>query len=152
MGVGGGGERGRESEGLTADTARKRPERPWTAARTMEVLRRCPLAIATRSKKTTTTTTTPFCTHPDLDRPRRTGHSKTAKEGSKQRGRERKHPFYCELDSAYGTVNKTASGEDLLQKLTASANVSQRPNTEITKIPKSILAESKLQEHCVMES
>ena len=36
------------SEGSTADTARKRPERPWTAARTMEVLRRCPLAIAQR--------------------------------------------------------------------------------------------------------
>ena len=40
--------RGRESEGSTADTARKRPERPWTATRTMEVLRRCPLAIAQR--------------------------------------------------------------------------------------------------------
>ena len=40
--------RGRQSEGSTADTARKRPERPWTAARTMEVLRRCPLAIAQR--------------------------------------------------------------------------------------------------------
>ena len=40
--------RGRKSEGSTADTARKRPERPWTAARTMEVLRRCPLAIAQR--------------------------------------------------------------------------------------------------------
>ena len=40
--------RGRESEGSTAETARKRPERPWTAARTMEVLRRCPLAIAQR--------------------------------------------------------------------------------------------------------
>ena len=38
--------RGRQSEGSTAETARKRPERPWTAARTMEVLRRCPLAIA----------------------------------------------------------------------------------------------------------
>ena len=38
--------RGRKSEGSTAETARKRPERPWTAARTMEVLRRCPLAIA----------------------------------------------------------------------------------------------------------
>ena len=37
---------GRQSEGSTAETARKRPERPWTAARTMEVLRRCPLAIA----------------------------------------------------------------------------------------------------------
>ena len=40
--------RGRESEGSTAETARKRPERPWPAARTMEVLRRCPLAIAQR--------------------------------------------------------------------------------------------------------
>ena len=36
------------SDGSTAETARKRPERPWTAARTMEVLRRCPLAIAQR--------------------------------------------------------------------------------------------------------
>ena len=43
----GGGER-QKSEGSTADTARKRPERPWTAARTMELLRRCPLAIAQR--------------------------------------------------------------------------------------------------------
>ena len=42
------GGRGQKSEGLTTDTARKRPERPWTAARTMEVLRRCPLAIAQR--------------------------------------------------------------------------------------------------------
>ena len=40
--------RGRESEGSTAEPVRKRPERPWTAARTMEVLRRCPLAIAQR--------------------------------------------------------------------------------------------------------
>ena len=40
--------RGRQSEGSTAETARKRLERPWTAARTMEVLRRCPLAIAQR--------------------------------------------------------------------------------------------------------
>ena len=41
--------RGWESEGSTADTSWKRPERPWTAARTMpEVLRRCPLAIAQR--------------------------------------------------------------------------------------------------------
>ena len=40
--------RGRQSEGSTADTARKSPERPLTAARTMEVLRRCPLAIAQR--------------------------------------------------------------------------------------------------------
>ena len=30
------------------ETARKRPERPWTAARTTEMLRRCPLAIAQR--------------------------------------------------------------------------------------------------------
>ena len=34
--------------GSTAETSRKRPERPWTAARTMEVLRRCSLAIAQR--------------------------------------------------------------------------------------------------------
>ena len=49
-GTGGGetGGRGRKSEGSTADRARKRPERPWTAAGTMEVLRRCPLAIAQR--------------------------------------------------------------------------------------------------------
>ena len=40
--------RGRESEGLIEETVRKRPERPWTAARTMEMLRRCPLAIAQR--------------------------------------------------------------------------------------------------------
>ena len=40
--------RGRESEGSTAETVRKRPERPWTAARTTEMLRRCPLAIAQR--------------------------------------------------------------------------------------------------------
>ena len=40
--------RGRQSEGSTAETARKGPERPWTAARTMEVLKRCPLAIAQR--------------------------------------------------------------------------------------------------------
>ena len=45
---GGGGGGGRKTEVSTADTARKRPERPWTAARTMEVLRRCPLAIAQR--------------------------------------------------------------------------------------------------------
>ena len=40
--------RGRESEGSTAETVRKGPERQWTAARTMEVLRRCPFAIAQR--------------------------------------------------------------------------------------------------------
>ena len=38
--------RGRQSEGSTVETIRKRPERPWTTARTMEALRRCPLAIA----------------------------------------------------------------------------------------------------------
>ena len=40
--------RGRQSEGSTAETVRKRPERPWTAARTMEVLRWCPFATAQR--------------------------------------------------------------------------------------------------------
>ena len=45
MGTGG---KGIKSEGSTLDTTRKRPERLWTAARTMEVLRRCPLAIAQR--------------------------------------------------------------------------------------------------------
>ena len=40
--------RRRESEGSTVETVRKRLERPWTAARTMEVLRRCPLTIAQR--------------------------------------------------------------------------------------------------------
>ena len=39
---------GQKSEGSTANTPRKRPERPWTAAKTMEVLRRCALAIAQR--------------------------------------------------------------------------------------------------------
>ena len=43
LGTGTGGGRGWESEGSTADTTWKRP---WTAARTMEVLRWCPLAIA----------------------------------------------------------------------------------------------------------
>ena len=42
------GGRRRKSEGSTADTARKKPERPWAASRTMEVLRWCPLAIAQR--------------------------------------------------------------------------------------------------------
>ena len=42
------GDGGRKRDGSTADTSRKRPERPWTAARTMEVFRRCPLAIAQR--------------------------------------------------------------------------------------------------------
>ena len=41
--MGGGGE---QNESSNVDTVQKRPERPWTAARTMEVLRRCPLAIA----------------------------------------------------------------------------------------------------------
>ena len=48
------GGRRQQSEGSTAETARKRPERPWTAARTMEVLRRCPLAIAQRLVRCTT--------------------------------------------------------------------------------------------------
>ena len=46
-GRGGGGVE-RKSEEPTADTVRKRPERPWTAPRTMEVLRRCSLAVAQR--------------------------------------------------------------------------------------------------------
>ena len=48
LGTGTEWEGGERVKGLTAETARKRPERPWTAARTMEVLRRCPLAIAQR--------------------------------------------------------------------------------------------------------
>ena len=44
----GGGGGGRKSEGSTMDTARKRPERQWTAARTMEILRWCPPAIFQR--------------------------------------------------------------------------------------------------------
>ena len=40
--------RGWQSEGLTVETAHKRPERPWIAVRTMEVLRWCPPAIAQR--------------------------------------------------------------------------------------------------------
>ena len=43
------GGRGWESEGSTVDTAQKRPERPWTAARTMKVLRQCPLTIVQQS-------------------------------------------------------------------------------------------------------
>ena len=44
------GGRGRKSEGSTADTARKRPERPWTAARTMEVSpRHCAATSALRN-------------------------------------------------------------------------------------------------------
>ena len=35
-------------KGSTVETARKRQERRWTATRTIEVLRRCPLAIAQR--------------------------------------------------------------------------------------------------------
>ena len=48
LGTGTEWEGGERVIGSTAETARKRPERPWTAARTMEVLRRCPLAIAQR--------------------------------------------------------------------------------------------------------
>ena len=48
-GQGGGGEEDERVKARpAADTARKRPERAWTAARTMEVSRRCPLAIAQR--------------------------------------------------------------------------------------------------------
>ena len=43
LGMGTGGEKG-----STADSTRKRLERPWTTARTMEVLRRCPLSNAQR--------------------------------------------------------------------------------------------------------
>ena len=48
LGTGTEWEGGERVKGSTAETARKRPERPWTAARTMEVLRRCSLAIAQR--------------------------------------------------------------------------------------------------------
>ena len=48
LGTGTEWEGGERVKGSTAKTARKRPKRPWTAARTMEVLRRCPLAIAQR--------------------------------------------------------------------------------------------------------
>ena len=40
--------RGRKSERLDRGNRPKKTERPWTAARTMVVLRRCPLAIAQR--------------------------------------------------------------------------------------------------------
>ena len=43
---GDGGEEDEKSKGSTLDTAQKRPDRLWTATRTMEVLRRCPFAIA----------------------------------------------------------------------------------------------------------
>ena len=46
LGTGTEWEGGDRVKGSTAETAQKRPERPWTAARTMEVLRQCPLAIA----------------------------------------------------------------------------------------------------------
>ena len=45
------GDRGEGDERVKARPRippKKRPERPWTAARTMEVSRRCPLAIAQR--------------------------------------------------------------------------------------------------------
>ena len=48
LGMGTEWEGGERVKGSTAETTPKRPERPWTAARTMEVLRRCPLAIAQR--------------------------------------------------------------------------------------------------------
>ena len=48
LGTGTEWEGGERVKGSTAETARKTPERPWTAARTMEVLRRCSLAITQR--------------------------------------------------------------------------------------------------------
>ena len=51
LGTGGGGGGGGGDERVKARPRippEKNPERPWTAARTMEVLRRCPLAIAQR--------------------------------------------------------------------------------------------------------
>ena len=42
----------RESEGSTAEIVRKRPERPWTAARTMEVLIAVSTAVLDRVTKT----------------------------------------------------------------------------------------------------
>ena len=42
LGTGTEWEGGDRVKGSTAETAQKRPERPWTTARTMEVLRRCP--------------------------------------------------------------------------------------------------------------
>ena len=71
--------RGRLNEGSTAETARKRPERPWTAARTMEVLRRCPLAIAQRLER-------------ERKRQReREGEGEREAVGERERGRERGH-------------------------------------------------------------
>ena len=48
LGTGTGSGREWKSQGSTMDTAQKRPERLWTTTRTLEVLRRCPLAIAQR--------------------------------------------------------------------------------------------------------
>ena len=45
---GGGGEEGERVKARPRIPPEKPPQRPWTAARTMEVLRRCPLAIAQR--------------------------------------------------------------------------------------------------------
>ena len=45
-GDGGGGGQGRDGWRLYCMHRPGRPRRPWTAARTVEVLRRCPLAIA----------------------------------------------------------------------------------------------------------
>ena len=47
---------GAESEGSTADTARKRPERPWTAARTMEGRVTKTMSVALRCCRGTTWT------------------------------------------------------------------------------------------------
>ena len=62
---GGGRGGGRKSEGSTADTARKRPDRQWTAARTMKVLRRCPLAIVQRLVHRATAVSTAVQSHKD---------------------------------------------------------------------------------------
>ena len=48
LGTGTEWEGGKRVKGSTTETAWKRPERPWTTARTMEVLRQCPLTIAQR--------------------------------------------------------------------------------------------------------
>ena len=50
--------RGTQGDERVKATARKRPERPWTAARTMEMLRRCPLALAQRLVHCTTAVST----------------------------------------------------------------------------------------------
>ena len=77
------GDRGEGSEGSTADTARKRPERPWTAARTMEVLRRCPLAIAQRLVHCATAVSTTVLGHSHKDDVRRTAVEEQPEAGER---------------------------------------------------------------------